>query len=459
MPLVPGINYKLFYTGKNITSDVSETLTDLSYTDNTGDQADEVELTFDNKKKLWSNSWYPKKGDLINVEIGADGKLLNCGEFEIDETKSSGAPRVFKIKGLASAITKKLRTKNYKVHEGKSLDQIAQATCDAHGLTLDRGTHVVTVSKNVLRYLDEINTIRNTLFAGLELETTGEQIQVLQKLAPDVGRLVRELKAEDLVTQSKQVDEGFRWTSRHISNSGFKYYIDRLLFIENSLLPYKNDPAKKVLANDLGSIVMARETQTDETDLQYLSRIALDYGFTFQIKGKTMIFYMLSSLEGRPHSASFTPGDLSGWEVTNKTSGIFKKARVRHHDPDNQEIIEAEADATGSVDPDGNEQEESTTENTLEIKERVENKQQAEALASSSLHKNNKKACTASFEGAFNMQCVAGNNVKLYDIGEDSGIFQITATTFKLSKNGGNTFSSDAYRVAFVSQADKNLKN
>jgi hypothetical protein len=94
----------------------------------------------------------------------------------------------------------------------------------------------------------------------------------------------------------------------------------------------------------------------------------------------------------------------------------------------------------------------------LEIKARVENKQQAEAMASSSLHKHNKDACTASINGAFNMQCVAGNNVKLYDIGEDSGIFQITSTTFKLSKSGGNTFSSEMYRVAFVSQADKNLK-
>lgn len=457
MPLVPGIDFELFYSGTNVSADVSDMLIDLSYTDNTGGNADEAELTFNNDKKLWTNSWYPVKGDLISVRMGMDGRFLECGDFKIDETSQKMPPRTFKLKGLATFLKQSLRTRRWNVHESKNLKQIAQATCDAHGLTLDEGTHTVTLTKNILLYSDEINTIRNKLFEGRELETTEEQTQLMFKLAPDVGRLVKDLKGDALTTQADQVDEGFRWTTHHISTSGFNYYIKRLLEVENSLFAYRNNPNKQVLANNLSSIQVNRSAQSGETDLEYLLKIALQYGFTFNIKGTTMIFYMLGSLEDRPASASFKPDDLISCEITTKTHGTYKNAKVKYHDWENQQIIEATAEAETSADPTGDEGSEATSDDTLEIRERVETTQQAEQMAKSELHNKNKHGCSATFETAFNMLCCAGNVVELYDFGEDSGLFLITTATFTLSKQGGNVVSCQAHRVGFIAKERRNL--
>jgi phage protein D len=457
MPLVPGVDFELFYTGKNITADVSETLIDLSYTDNIKGKADEVELTFDDTKRLWCSTWYPQKGDIITVRIGADGKFLECGDFRIDETTQKNPPRTFAIKGLATFLTKALRTKNHFAHEDKTLLQIAQAICDKHGLTLDQGSHTVTLTKNVLGYSSRINEIRNQLFVGMEQEPK-EQTELMFKLATEVGGLERDLKADDLTDQGNKVGDGFRWTANHISKFGFRYYVDLLLKVENSLFAYRNNPTQQVVSNDLGSVIVHRETQASETDLEFLSRIALKYGFIFNVKGTTMLFYMLSSLDDRPHSASFTAADLSGYSITTKTSGTYKDATVTHHDWENQELITATATEEGSADPDGETQIESTSDDTLEIHTRVENQQQAEAVAKAGLKDKNKAACSGSIDGAFNIQCCAGNNVKIYDIGEDSGIFQISTSTFKLNKSSGNTFSAEVKRVAFVSKADKILQ-
>lgn len=457
MPLAPGIDFQLFYAGKNISTDVSDMLIDLNYTDNTGGHSDEAELTFNNVKKLWTNSWYPLKGDLINVHIGMDGRFLDCGDFKIDESQQKGPPHTFKIKGLSTTLKQSLRTRKWNVHENKTLKQIAQATCDAQGLTLDEGTHVVTLTKNVLLYSDEINTIRNQLFEGLELETTAEQQQLMFKLAPSVGQLVRDLRGDALTTQADQVDEGFRWTAHHISNSGFNYYIKRLLEVKNSLFVYRNNPNTQVLANNLSSIQVNRSAQAGETDLEYLLKISLQYGFTFNIKGTTMIFYMLGNLEDRPASASFKPSDLTSWDITTKTHGTYKNAKVRYQDWENQQVIESTAEAETSTDPDGDSGSEATSEDTLEIRERVENQQQADQMAKTELHNKNKNGCSATFDLPFNMLCCAGNVIELYDFGEDSGLFLITSASFTLSKQGGNTVSCTAHRVKFIAKERRNL--
>lgn len=86
------------YKGKDISKDISASLISFTYTDNEQDKANEIELLLENKKGLWSSSWYPEKGSIIEVglvlydwyKLGEVIKV-NWGRFTIDELSLASA--------------------------------------------------------------------------------------------------------------------------------------------------------------------------------------------------------------------------------------------------------------------------------------------------------------------------------------------------------------------------------
>jgi phage protein D len=134
--LVPD-TYKIIYNGKDITRDISDHITSITYTDKVEGESDEIEIELEDRDGMWQNDWFPAKGDTIEVQLINNGLILSCGKFTLDEKKlSSGRSNgdVFQMSGLAASITKKLRTKRSTPHENKTLRQIAQAVADRHGL-------------------------------------------------------------------------------------------------------------------------------------------------------------------------------------------------------------------------------------------------------------------------------------------------------------------------------------
>lgn len=129
--------FELFYEQKNITRDVSPYVTSIEYTDVEHGESDELQISFEDSEKLWQGAWIPVKGDSLRAYIGYESeKLLNCGEFEIDELEYDTPPDVITVKGLATGIKKPLRQKNSVGYENKTLKQIAKEFADKHGYTL-----------------------------------------------------------------------------------------------------------------------------------------------------------------------------------------------------------------------------------------------------------------------------------------------------------------------------------
>ena len=129
--------FKIEYNQKDITTDVSNQVLNIEYTDFEHGQSDEITITFEDTQKLWQGSWIPSKGDSLRVFIGYEGeKLLNCGLFEIDEIEFATPPDVLTVKALATGITKALRQNNSVAYENKTLKQIASEIAQKHGLTL-----------------------------------------------------------------------------------------------------------------------------------------------------------------------------------------------------------------------------------------------------------------------------------------------------------------------------------
>ena len=129
--------FKIEYNQKDITTDVSNQVLNIEYTDFEHGQSDEITITFEDTQKLWQGSWIPSKGDSLRVFIGYEGeKLLNCGIFEIDEIEFTTPPDILTVKALATGITKALRQNNSVAYENKTLKQIASEIAQKHSLTL-----------------------------------------------------------------------------------------------------------------------------------------------------------------------------------------------------------------------------------------------------------------------------------------------------------------------------------
>lgn len=167
-------SFLIIYEGKNITKDISPNIISIRYTDKTEGASDDIEIVIEDSSGLWRSDWYPTKGDKIELSIGYDGDLVNCGKFEIDEIYLSGGGGrgdEISIRGIAAGVTGKLRTKQSSAHEKKSLRQIAETIAQKNGLTVQGDILDVTfdrVTQNTetdLQFLKRISYEYGHLFS------------------------------------------------------------------------------------------------------------------------------------------------------------------------------------------------------------------------------------------------------------------------------------------------------
>jgi uncharacterized protein len=139
----------LTYAGANITADVSPMAIEVSYSDRnahsrrrkhqrTDAEADELEVTFEDRDRRWQGPWFPQRGDLVGALLGyyGVGNMLNCGIFQLDELELHGPPDTFHLKCIAAGITPSLRTPRSAAYENQTLLQVAQAVAARQQMTV-----------------------------------------------------------------------------------------------------------------------------------------------------------------------------------------------------------------------------------------------------------------------------------------------------------------------------------
>ena len=55
------------YNNKDISADISKYLKSISYTDNLSGEADDLQITLEDKAGLWQSTWIPEKGALLDA--------------------------------------------------------------------------------------------------------------------------------------------------------------------------------------------------------------------------------------------------------------------------------------------------------------------------------------------------------------------------------------------------------
>jgi len=133
------------YNNKDISADISKYLKSISYTDNLSGEADDLQITLEDKAGLWQSKWMPEKGALLDATLqqkywqtlSALPQSLRFGLFEIDEMTSSGYPSEIQIKAVSVPDTNTLRgTERSRSWEKTKLQVIANDIAIDAGMTL-----------------------------------------------------------------------------------------------------------------------------------------------------------------------------------------------------------------------------------------------------------------------------------------------------------------------------------
>lgn len=133
------------YNNKDISADISKYMKSISYTDNLSGEADDLQITLEDKAGLWQSTWMPEKGALLDVmlqqkywqTLSALPQSLRLGLFEIDEITSSGYPSEVQIKAVSVPDNNTLRgTERSRSWEKAKLQVIANDIASAAGMSL-----------------------------------------------------------------------------------------------------------------------------------------------------------------------------------------------------------------------------------------------------------------------------------------------------------------------------------
>lgn len=194
------------------------------------------------------------------------------------------------------------------------------------------------------------------------------------------------------------------------------------------------------VSGDIENVRIGRITQYRETDLKFLHRLASDYGYTFSIRGNSLVFTHIFKLENKQAALTLAKNEIISWSITDKTAHTFQASKVVYYNSLQKQVIEVEQQEDREVFK-------GAKSDTLILKVRAENRQQAEIRAKVALYKVNSLQQEGSLEIPGNVFALAGNNCQVTGLGVFGGLYYIQSSRHSVSKEGGYATSLEIKRV------------
>jgi phage protein D len=245
---------------------------------------------------------------------------------------------------------------------------------------------------------------------------------------------------------------------------------------------------KLTVEGEIEPIQIGRVTQDRMTDLQFLARLAEQYGYIFSIRGTKIVFTQVYEVQKQEVVTEIDRLDMISFSVKDSSSGTASSAVVNYHDfaadadisfmmlagqesgfdfgtADQINLTEAINQTTAKND---------VVQNTvlaavykdvvaktglkpdqIQIRKRVENKSQAEKVAKAALHKANSRQVTARIEVPGDPKLMAGANVDVTGLRKLSGKYHMEQVSHRISRNGGYTCELSLKKVANLKDSSK----
>ena len=198
---------------------------------------------------------------------------------------------------------------------------------------------------------------------------------------------------------------------------------------ENKTLKQIADETAKLhgltVLGTIRNLKVKRITQYREHDLAFITRLASNYGYVVSVRGKKLVFQDVYKLEEKDSKLTLSKADISALSFTDHVSETYTKAKTKYQSQNDEKLVEAEASDSKAKSFD-----------ILEIRTKAEDKQQAMEITKAWLHRKNTMAKEATMTVEGKTALVAGNNVRLKDIGVLSGIWHVISSDHSVSRSG-----------------------
>lgn len=207
---------------------------------------------------------------------------------------------------------------------------------------------------------------------------------------------------------------------------------------------------KMKLIGKVEALQIDRATQYHETDLQFLSRLAAEYGYAFKVteNNTKMVFWKTADLHGQKPIRTFTLADMISYNASDKITDVPGDAQVKYHDPKTKKLVvygvkEGQTTVVGQTNAG-----KSASADTVKMSRRAPTKQAAEAMAAAELDRRHLDRTSAEIEIEGDAGLAAGAVIELAGLGRLSGNYTMTKVTHRITRGNGFTSSLELKRVA-----------
>lgn len=187
---------------------------------------------------------------------------------------------------------------------------------------------------------------------------------------------------------------------------------------------------------EIDEVTIERVTQNDERDLQFLRRLAEEYDHVFAVRGEVLFFQRIADLEAQDPAAVIPRGEMKRFSVRDRTHEIYKSCTVSYHHPGTNELIEVTV-----------EDENIEFGDELKIKDRVDNREQAEKRAWAELRRHNAQRIKGRIEIVGDHRMVAGNVIALAGLRGLDGRYYVETSRHRVDRTSGYTTEVEVRRV------------
>jgi len=205
-----------------------------------------------------------------------------------------------------------------------------------------------------------------------------------------------------------------------------------------------------VFVGKIRNIPIDRLTQYQERDVEFLARLAREYGYAFKIIGKQLVFTELAALRDSKAGAVYHPTDLISIRMRDKIKDIYAQAKGKYHDPKTKKLVTYGVKSDGKVGVVGSSHA-TTSSDTLKLSSRG-SKAAVQAKTQAALAHANLQQMQGNLTLPGTPKLVAGITFELIDCGKLSGKYWIESARHRIERSGGYTTELEVKRVVPSSQ-------
>jgi len=209
---------------------------------------------------------------------------------------------------------------------------------------------------------------------------------------------------------------------------------------------------KLQLTGQVKDIKIKRVTQYQERDVEFLSRLAKEYGHTFKIVGDKLVFTDNATLKEREAVVVLSPEDMMRIRLRDLIKGVPTQVEMRGYDPKTKKTVSAKR-KTKPLRP---KSKRGHTGDTLKIvPNKGESQAQLNARADAKLADAQDDQCAGNITLFGNALLVAGQTVRLKNMGKFSGKYLVKQARHEYRSSSGYTTELEIKMIEYIDDEEQ----